>query len=176
MTGKDELMTLPKLADHDITQLREVADRIATLIQRNSDGSGGLPRFVEALRQSGPIAELLIEYSVRWFNDSNGESVLLSPELYWVLTETVPPEERGTAGEGLGQAGMNCHPVTRTRQMLLICVLEKLSTRPWRPETPEEAAAMVKRRYSDTARPVLPTRATQQPVGVEGVITTAQFP
>ncbi|PXX71208.1 hypothetical protein DFR70_101630 [Nocardia tenerifensis] len=168
-------MTLPQLPDPDITQLREVADRIATLIQRNTDGSGGLPRFVDALRQSGPIAELLIEYSVRWFNDSNGESVLLGPELYWLLTETVPVEDRGTAGEGLGPAGLNCHPVTRMRQLLLICVLEKLSTRPWRPETPEQAAAMVKRRYSDTATPVLPTRSTQ-PVGVEGVITTSQFP
>ncbi|WP_405164243.1 hypothetical protein OG203_03750 [Nocardia sp. NBC_01499] len=173
-------MTLPQWPDHDITQLREVADRIATLIQRNVESTGGLPRFVDALRQSGPIAELLIEYSVRWFNDNNGESVLLGPELYWLLTETVPIEDRGVAGEGFGQAGMNCHPVTRTRQMLLVCVLEKLSTRPWRPETPEEAAAMVKRRYSDTATPVLPTRAKQhakqQAGGVEGVITTSQFP
>lgn len=168
-------MTLPQWPDQDITQLREVADRIATLIQRNIDGSGGLPRFVDALRQSGPIAELLIEYSVRWFNDSNGESVLLGPELYWLLTETVPVEDRAPAGEGFGQNGMNCHPVTRTRQMLLICVLEKLSTRPWRPETPEQAAAMVKRRYSDNATPVLPNRTTQ-PAGVEGVITTSQFP
>ncbi|CAM4526166.1 hypothetical protein NONI108955_43505 [Nocardia ninae] len=166
-------MTLPQWPDHDITQLREVADKIATLIQRNAEGSGGLPRFVDALQQSGPIADLLIEYSVRWFNDSRGESVLLGPELYWVLTETVSPEDRG--GEGYGQPATNCHPVTRTRQMLLICVLEKLSARPWHPEPGEDsAAAIVKHRYSNNAVPSLPTRVTQ-PAGVEGVITTSQF-
>ncbi|WP_069162656.1 hypothetical protein [Nocardia altamirensis] len=159
-------MTLPKRPDHDITQLREVADRIATLIQRNVEGTGGLPRLVDALKQSGQIADLLIEYSVRWFNDNHGESILLGPELYWLLTETVPHEEDGGGSE------VDCHPVTRTRQMLLICVLEKLSTRPWRPETAEDAAALVKHRYSNNAMPVLPTR---QPAEVEGVITTSQF-
>jgi hypothetical protein len=107
-------MALP-WREHDLEHLREVADRISAMIAADTDRRTALGRVARAVEQRGAMADLLIDYAGRWFKESNGQSLLIGPELYWLLTESddEPQADRGAA--------------KRARGMLLLCVFDGLS-------------------------------------------------
>lgn len=111
-------MTLPHWRDPDLEQLREVASRIVVLAKADTDQRTTLTRFTEATEHRDALVELLIDYSSRWFSQHKGQSVLVGPELYWLLTEPDGDEARTTAGRGAAK---------RARGMLLMCLLENIS-------------------------------------------------
>jgi hypothetical protein len=118
-------MALP-WREQDVEHLREVASRIAAMIAADTDRRTALGRVVRAVEQRGAMSDLLIDYAGRWFKESNGQSLLIGPELYWLLTESDedPHADRGAA--------------KRARGMLLLCVFDGLSRH--RPPEPALAA------------------------------------
>lgn len=153
-------MTLSTWPDQDLPQLREVAGRIAAVVQHSADSRQALADFTEALPHSGQLARVLIDYSSRWFEQCSGESTLCGPELFWTLTEFVPP-----APIGQQQIGTEYHHVERTRHLLLICVLEKLALHPFVADRNGE-----RHRHSDTSVPVLTSRVRATVMDVEGLV------
>ncbi|UGT61088.1 hypothetical protein [Nocardia asteroides] len=155
-------MTLSTWPDQDLPLLREVAGRIAVVIQGSTDSRQALADFTEALPHAGQLARVLIEYSSRWFDRSSGDSTMMGPELFWTLTEFVPP----ALPQNREQGGTEYHHVERTRHLLLICVLEQLAVTQFAPAA-QGGDASTRHRYGDNAVPVLTSRLRSAP-DVEG--------
>lgn len=154
-------MALPQSPDKDIEQLRSVAGRIATLIQNGDNKGAALSRFTEALTRDGQLADLLIEYSSRWFQDTNGKSILVGPELFWLLTAA---ESRGATDQSAPKPAEEYTEIRRSRHILLLCVMENLAGAESRPEPttgPEpKAKPETAPRFPNGAPPVLNSRVT----------------
>ncbi|ATL71249.1 hypothetical protein [Nocardia terpenica] len=115
---------------HDVKQFRELAGRLASLMQ-SPDRAGSLNQFVEAVASPDMFTDMLIAYAGRWFNETGGQSVLVDPELFWSLSA---PEVRATGGpiaELAACAESSCVAGERCRKMLLVCLLETFAQNQW---------------------------------------------
>ncbi|MEU0503889.1 hypothetical protein ACWEO2_11325 [Nocardia sp. NPDC004278] len=121
--------------DQGIDQFREIAGRLASVIQSGIDRSGALNQFAESVNNGEAFTELMIEYSSRWFTETGGRSILIGPELFWLLSE---PSPRRASGTGLrAQESYLDTELTagqRARILLLVCVYEALAQNQWAPE------------------------------------------
>lgn len=128
-------MAITVWQDQGIDQFREVAGRLASVIQSGIDRSGALNQFAESVGNGETFIELMIEYSSRWFTETGGRSTLIGPELFWLLSE---PSPRRVSGTGLrAQESYLDTELTagqRARILLLICVYEALAQNQWGPE------------------------------------------
>lgn len=116
-------MSLHRWRAPDTEQLGEVADRIAEILQTLPDRRVALAHVVDALADRRMLAELLTDFSARWFIADDGQSILVGPELYWLLTAADDDHGRpfvSDLAEGYG-------PPSRLRGMLLTCVLQSLA-------------------------------------------------
>jgi len=155
-------MALSQWRDQELIQLREVAGRIATVVHAGPDRRSALARLTAASENRDELANLLIEYSGQWFNECNGQSILVDPELYWLLTE--PDLSSGTVQTETLEQGI----AKRARGMLLIFILENLARGQRTPETPTEHSGLgeVPHRQRNTAAPLMNGKtANAQPAG-----------
>lgn len=60
---------------------------MAAVILSTVDRSTALNQLTEAADSAEAFTDLLIEYSSRWFHESGGQSILIGPELFWMLSE-----------------------------------------------------------------------------------------
>ncbi|WP_433197743.1 hypothetical protein ACQP1G_01885 [Nocardia sp. CA-107356] len=121
--------------DQGIEQFRDVAGRLASVIQSGLDRSGALNQFAESVSSGEAFTELMIEYSSRWFTETSGRSTLIGPELFWLLSE--PSPRRVTGASLRAQESYLDTELTagqRARILLLICVYEALAQNQWAPE------------------------------------------
>ncbi|MCX4090842.1 hypothetical protein [Nocardia sp. alder85J] len=121
----------------DVNQFREVAGRLASIIQNSPDRTAALNRFVEAVSDADVFTDMVISYAGRWLAETSGQSVLIGPEMFWQLSS---PDTRATGlvGDG-GCADNGCGE--RSRKMLLVCVLEGLAQNHWHPSGVSEHRA-----------------------------------
>ncbi|WP_196814472.1 hypothetical protein [Nocardia sp. BMG111209] len=122
----------------DVNQFREVAGRLATIIQNSQDRTTALNRFVEAVSDADVFTDMVINYAGRWLAETSGQSVLIGPEMFWQLSA---PDIRagGLVGDGNGCGENGCGE--RSRKMLLVCVLESLAQTHWHPNNVAEHRA-----------------------------------
>lgn len=116
-------MSLHRWRAPDTDQLGEVADRIAEIIQSLPDRRSALAQLIDALADRRLLADVLTDYCARWFVADDGQSILVGPELYWLLTASDSDDGRpflSNLPEGYG-------PPSRLRGMLLVCVLQSLA-------------------------------------------------
>ncbi|MEU8894959.1 hypothetical protein [Nocardia sp. NPDC048505] len=124
--------------DQGFDQFRDVARRLASVIQCSDDRAAALNQFTEGTRSGQSFTELLIEWSGRWFSESGGQQILVGPELFWLLSEPDPRKgirSQLPGGDGHGEAEPT--PGQRGRKLLLVCVLETLSQTQW--QQPDQA-------------------------------------
>ncbi|MFE9325922.1 hypothetical protein ACQPXH_02320 [Nocardia sp. CA-135953] len=121
--------------DQGVEQFREVAGRLASVIQSGIDRSGALNQFAESISSGETFTDLMIEYASRWFTETGGRSTLIGPELFWLLSE---PNPRRVSGAGLrvqdSYLDTELTAGQRARILLLICVYEALAQNQWGPE------------------------------------------
>lgn len=128
-------MAMTVWQDQGLEQFRELAIRLASIIQSSLDRSGSMTQLTEAIGNAEAFTDLMIEYSGRWFIETGGRSTLMGPELFWMLSE--PGPRRGTAAGVRGQetsAEPELSGGQRGRKLLLICVFEALAHTQWLPE------------------------------------------
>jgi hypothetical protein len=116
-------MSLHRWRAPDTDQIGEVADRIAEIVQSLPDRRTALAQLIDALADRRLLADVLTDYCARWFVADDGQSILVGPELYWLLTASDSDDGRpflSTLPEGYG-------PPSRLRGMLLVCVLQSLA-------------------------------------------------
>ncbi|MGW4530162.1 hypothetical protein ACWEOI_04350 [Nocardia sp. NPDC004340] len=125
-------MAMNMWQDQGVDQFREIAIRLASIIQNSLDRSGAMTQFTDAFGNVESFTDLMIEYSGRWFTETGGRSTLMGPEMFWMLSEPAP--RRSPA------AGIRIHDVAgesdstsghRARKLLLICVFEALTHTQW---------------------------------------------
>ncbi|MFE7802937.1 hypothetical protein [Nocardia sp. NPDC057440] len=120
--------------DQGIDQFREVGGRLAAVILSTVDRSTALNQLTEAADSAEAFTDLLIEYSSRWFHESGGQSILIGPELFWLLSEPNPRQANNTMIRS-----HESHPTLeytvsqRGRKLLVTCVLEALAQSQWLP-------------------------------------------
>ncbi|MFD0365171.1 hypothetical protein ACFQZZ_27380 [Nocardia sp. GCM10030253] len=120
--------------DQGIDQFREIGGRLAAVILSTVDRSTALNQLTEAADSAEAFTDLLIEYSGRWFHESGGQSILIGPELFWMLSEPTPRQ----GGNGMIRSHES-HPSLeytvsrRGRKLLVTCVLEALAQSQWLP-------------------------------------------
>ncbi|MGF6881020.1 hypothetical protein ABIA39_000900 [Nocardia sp. GAS34] len=114
----------------DVGQFREIADRVVSLIQASSDRPGTLNQFIEAMSSAEMFTDLLIAYANRWFVETGGQSILLGPEMFWLLSS---PDARGgtVIADAIPEADTARGSGERSRKMLLICLFESLAHQSW---------------------------------------------
>ncbi|MEV0297267.1 hypothetical protein [Nocardia sp. NPDC050710] len=121
--------------DQGVDQFREIAGRLASIIQSSLDRSGAMTQFTDAIGNADAFTDLMIEYSGRWFSETGGRSTLMGPELFWMLSE---PGPRRAALSGMrGHESTSESDISagqRGRKLLLICVFEALAQSQWLPE------------------------------------------
>ncbi|MFX0580211.1 hypothetical protein [Nocardia nepalensis] len=122
--------------DQGVDQFREIAGRLASVIQSGIDRSGALNQFAESISSGETFTELMIEYSSRWFTETGGRSILIGPELFWLLSEPSPRRVSGTSLRAAQDSYMDTELTAgqRARILLLICVYEALAQNQWAPE------------------------------------------
>ncbi|MFE3320975.1 hypothetical protein [Nocardia sp. NPDC059195] len=128
-------MAMTVWQDQGVEQFRELALRLASIIQSNLDRSGSMTQFTEAVGNAEAFTDLMIEYSGRWFIETGGRSTLMGPELFWMLSE--PGPRRSTVTGLRGQESPPESEISagqRGRKLLLICVFEALAHTQWLPE------------------------------------------
>jgi hypothetical protein len=116
-------MSLHRWRAPDTDQIGEVADRIAEVLQTLPDRRAALAHLIDASADRRQLADLLTDYCARWFVADDGQSILVGPELYWLLTASDNDDGRPfitSLPEGYG-------PPSRLRGMLLVCVLQSLA-------------------------------------------------
>ncbi|MFQ6326468.1 hypothetical protein ACLMAL_10060 [Nocardia sp. CWNU-33] len=125
--------------DQGIDQFREIGGRLAAVILSTVDRSTALNQLTEAADSAEAFTDLLIEYSSRWFHESGGQSILIGPELFWMLSE--PTARQG----GNAIRSHESHPVLeytvsqRGRKLLVTCVFEALAQSQWMPANMSES-------------------------------------
>ncbi|MFQ6398338.1 hypothetical protein ACLMAJ_33475 [Nocardia sp. KC 131] len=128
-------MAMSVWQDQGVDQFRDIAGRLASIIQSSLDRSGAMTQFTDALGSAEAFTDLMIEYSGRWFAETGGRSTLMGPELFWMLSE--PSPRRGTQSGLRGQESLADSETSaghRGRKLLLICVFEALAQSQWLPE------------------------------------------
>jgi hypothetical protein len=111
----------------DVSQFREVAGRLASIIQSSPDRISALNKLVEAVSDPETFTDLILRYAGRWLTETGGQSVLIGPEMFWHLSA---PDGRNGALITDNSSGVDgCGE--RTRKMLLVCVLESLAQTQW---------------------------------------------
>lgn len=136
-------MSLNVWQDLGVEHFREVALRLASVIQSSVDKAAALNQLTAAADSGEAFTDLLIEYSGRWFNETGGQSILIGPELFWLLSE--PSARKVIGGGSRGQEPMveQEHTVShRSRKLLLVCVLETLAQNQWVPGALGESYAV----------------------------------
>ncbi|MEV0250032.1 hypothetical protein AB0H76_25780 [Nocardia sp. NPDC050712] len=132
-------MAQPVWQDQGFDQFRDVARRLASVIQCSDDRKTALSQFTDGTRSGEAFTELLIEWSSRWFNESGGQQILVGPELFWLLSEPEPRKGIRSQIPGGDVREIEPTPGQRGRKLLLVCVLETLAQTQWQqPETLEE--------------------------------------
>ncbi|WP_330251123.1 hypothetical protein OG874_33835 [Nocardia sp. NBC_00565] len=128
-------MALTVWQDQGIDQFREIAGRLASVIQSGIDRSGALNQFAESISSGEAFTDLMIEYSSRWFTETGGRSILIGPELFWLMSEPSPRRVSGT-GMRVQESYLDTELTAgqRARILLLICVYEALAQNQWAPE------------------------------------------
>ncbi|MFI9505707.1 hypothetical protein [Nocardia sp. NPDC052566] len=125
-------MPLTVWQDLGVDQFREVALRLASVIQSSPDKAAALNQLTEAADSGESFTDLLIEYSGRWFNETGGQSILIGPELFWLLSEPTPRKIINGGARGQEIMTEQEHTVShRGRKLLLVCVLETLAQNQW---------------------------------------------
>ncbi|MFB8276659.1 hypothetical protein ACFYO1_43575 [Nocardia sp. NPDC006044] len=125
-------MSLTVWQDQDVDQFREVASRLASVIQSSVDRSGALSQLTESVESGDAFTDLLIEFAGRWFHETGGQSVLIGPELFWLLSEPNLRKGISSALRGPETAPDLEYSVSRrSRKLLLICVFETLAQNQW---------------------------------------------
>ncbi|MET8426476.1 hypothetical protein [Nocardia sp. NPDC004860] len=125
-------MAMTMWQDQGVDQFREIASRLASIIQNSLDRSGAMTQFTDAVGNVETFTDLMIEYSGRWFSETGGRSTLMGPELFWMLSE--PGPRRGPVVGMRGQeSGVESEVNSghRARKLLLICVFEALAHSQW---------------------------------------------
>ncbi|MFI5778287.1 hypothetical protein [Nocardia sp. NPDC051570] len=117
----------------DMGQYRELAGRLASLMQAGPERAGALNQFIEAVANPQMFTDMLIAYAGRWFNETGGASVLLGPEMFWALSAPDAPSGNSIAAEMAAYAEISGGE--RNRKMLLICLLEHLAQNQWQAAT-----------------------------------------
>lgn len=124
--------------NQNVDQFREIAGRLASVIETSLDRTGAMAQFTESLASAETFTELMIEYSGRWFTETGGRSLLIGPELFWLLSEPGPRRNSGMRGQE-SPADFEQSAGTRARKLLLICVFEALTQGTQNQWTPEAA-------------------------------------
>lgn len=124
-------MAMNNWQDQGVDQFREIAIRLASIIQNSLDRSGAMTQFTDAFSNVEAFTDLMIEYSGRWFSETGGRSTLMGPELFWMLSEPAPRRSpaAGMRIQELGESESNSGH--RARKLLLICVFEALTHTQW---------------------------------------------
>ncbi|MCM6777530.1 hypothetical protein NDR87_28715 [Nocardia sp. CDC159] len=117
----------------DMGQYRELAGRLASLMQAGPERAAALNQFIEAVANPQLFTDMLIAYAGRWFNETGGASVLLGPEMFWALSAPDAPTGNSIAAEMAAYAEISGGE--RNRKMLLICLLEHLAQNQWQTAT-----------------------------------------
>ncbi|WP_254205844.1 hypothetical protein [Nocardia alni] len=112
----------------DISQFREVASRLASVIQSSPDRINSLNKFVEAVSDPDTFTDMILRYAGRWLTETSGQSVLIGPEMFWQLSS---PERRSGSLIADSSPCVDNGCGERTRKMLLVCVLESLAQSQW---------------------------------------------
>ncbi|MBF6328912.1 hypothetical protein [Nocardia transvalensis] len=119
----------------DMGQYRELAGRLASIMQSGPERAGALNQFIEAVSNPQMFTDMLIAYAGRWFNETGGASVLLGPEMFWALSAPDAPVGNSLAAEMATYAEGSISGGERNRKMLLICLLEHLAQNQWQAAT-----------------------------------------
>jgi hypothetical protein len=110
--------------NQDVNQFREVAKRLASVLQSSPDRITALNTFVEAVSDPEVFTDIIVGYAGRWLSETGGQTVLVGPEMFWQLSA---PGGRGQASISESSASVETGCGERARKMLLVCVLESLA-------------------------------------------------
>ncbi|WP_225731899.1 MULTISPECIES: hypothetical protein [unclassified Nocardia] len=125
-------MGLTVWQDLGVEQFREVALRLASVIQSSVDKPAALNKLIDAADSGETFTDLLIEHSARWFHETGGQSILVGPELFWLLSEPTPKKVLNGGARGQEIIAEQEHTVShRSRKLLVVCVLETLAQNQW---------------------------------------------
>jgi hypothetical protein len=120
-------MSINVWQNQGIDQFREVATRLASLLQTGSDPAGAVGQFAAATTAE-EFTNLLIAYSGRWFHETSGQTALIAPELFWLLSEPdVTTTRAGLQDLGSGESSVG----ERSRKLLVICLYEVVAQGHW---------------------------------------------
>lgn len=122
----------------DVSQFREVAGRLASIIQSSPDRINVLNKLVEAVSDPETFTDLILRYAGRWLTETGGQSVLIGPEMFWRLSS---PDGRTGALIAESSPSVDNGGGERTRKMLLVCVLESLAQSQWHSAAEQRTAA-----------------------------------